>query len=59
MYVPQYYELTHIILALLSICPSEASVERSFSLQSDVHSLERNKLTNEIINAEMIIKMNY
>jgi len=53
-----YYELSNIAMALLSICPSEACVERSFSIQSYVHSLERNRLSNDMINAEMNIKMN-
>lgn len=58
LYMPSHYELTNIAMAILSICPSEASVERSFSMQSDVHSLERNKLSEELIEAEMTIKMN-
>lgn len=58
LYLPSHFELTNIIISILSICPSEASVERSFSIQSDVHSLERNKLSDELIEAEMNIKMN-
>ena len=57
-YLSSHYELVNIATAILSICPSESSVERSFSLQSDVHSLERNKLSDELIEAEMHMKMN-
>lgn len=57
-YLGSYYELVKIAVAFLSICPSEASVERSFSIQSDVHSLVRNKLSDELIEAEMNVKMN-
>ena len=52
------YELSKIAISLLSICPTESCVERSFSSLSDVHSLERNRLNNDIIDAEMIIKFN-
>ena len=58
-YLTSHYELAKSAIAILSICPSESSVERSFSIQSNVHSIERNGLGNDIINAEMIIKMNY
>lgn len=57
-YIPTHYELANIAIAILSICPSEACVERSFSIQSDVHTLKRNKLLGEYIEAEMNIKMN-
>jgi hypothetical protein len=57
-YLPIYYELSKVAIALLSICPSEASVERSFSMQSDTHSPDRNRLSNEVIEAEMNIKIN-
>lgn len=57
-YFSTYYELCNVVIAILSICPSEACVERSFSIQSNVHSDERNQLSNEIIEAEMNIKMN-
>lgn len=57
-FLPTYHELSKVAIALLSICPSEASVERSFSAQSDVHSLDRNRLSDEIIEAEMNIKIN-
>jgi hypothetical protein len=54
-----HYELSKIAIAILSICPSESSVERSFSALSDIHTLERNRLTNNIIEAELKIKWNY
>jgi hypothetical protein len=58
MYMSSHYELSIIAIAFLSICPSEACVERSFSIQSNVHSLERNRLSKELIDAEMNIKIN-
>jgi hypothetical protein len=58
LFYTSHYELTMVANAILSICPSNASVERSFSIQQDVHTLERNKLSCELINAEMSIKMN-
>ena len=58
-FISSYYELSKVAIAILSICPSEACVERSFSIQQDIHTLERNRLKNEFINAEMNIKMNY
>jgi hypothetical protein len=57
-YLPLCYELSIVAIAILSICPSEACVERSFSAQADVHSEERNRLSNEVIEAEMNIKIN-
>lgn len=51
-------ELVHVAVALLSICPSEASVERSFSLQNFVHSDRRNRLHDTTITSTMHIKMN-
>ena len=57
-YIIEYCELSKVAIALLSICPSEACVERSFSILSDVHTLDRNRLSNDIIDAELSIKMN-
>jgi hypothetical protein len=57
-YLSSYYELANVIIAVLSICPSEASVKRSFSIQSNVHSQERNRLSEELVEAEMNIKIN-
>jgi hypothetical protein len=51
-------ELTAVALALLSIVPSEAAVERSFSMQDAVHSKKRNKLSDSTVNAEMFIRFN-
>jgi len=53
-----HFELSTIAIGILSICPSEAAVERSFSMQSDIHSLDRNKLSSELIEAELRIKFN-
>jgi hypothetical protein len=58
------YKFSHperycIVIALLSVCPSEASAERSFSIHYRVYSSERNRLDDTQIEAEMIIKMNY
>jgi len=44
--------------ALLRIVPTEASVERSFSAQDDVHSKDRNRLRQSVVEAEMMIKWN-
>jgi hypothetical protein len=52
------YELSKIAIAILSICPTESTVERSFSALSDIHTLERNRLANNIIEAELKIKWN-
>jgi len=57
-FIATHYELSTIAIGILSICPSEASVERSFSMQSDIHSLDRNKLSSELIEAELRIKFN-
>ena len=56
-FMSSHFELSKVAIAFLSICPSEASVERSFSMQSDVHSLER-KTFQDVIEAEMRIKFN-
>lgn len=58
MFIASHYELSKVAIGILSIYPSESCVERSFSAQTDVHSLERNRLTSDIIEAEMNIKMN-
>jgi len=57
-YMTDYYELSKIAIALLSICPSEACVERSMSILSNIHTTDINILSNEIIDAEMSIKFN-
>jgi hypothetical protein len=43
---------------MLSINPSEASVERSFSAQKFVHSALRNRLHADVIDAQMFAKIN-
>jgi hypothetical protein len=50
--------LATIALAMISINPSEASVERSFSQQKLTHSVLRNRLADEVVEAQMFIKMN-
>jgi hypothetical protein len=50
--------LSNIAQALLSITPSEAAVERTFSAQGNVHRDVRNRLSNEKIENEMFIKFN-
>ncbi len=52
------YELSKVAIAILSICPSEACVERSFSILSNIHTLERNNLREDLIDAELSIKIN-
>ena len=51
-------ELAEVAIALLSICPTEACVERSFSTLSNVHTKSRNKMKNKLIQAEMQIRWN-
>ena len=50
--------LSKIALSVYSIVPSEASVERSFSHQSIVHSDLRNKLSDEAVQSVMFVRMN-
>lgn len=50
--------LAHAAVALLSVAGSEASVERTFSAQGDVHSDRRNRLADATVEAEMFIKFN-
>jgi hypothetical protein len=50
--------LAHAAVALLSVAGSEASVERTFSAQGDVHSDRRNRLADITVEAEMFIKFN-
>jgi hypothetical protein len=52
------FELTSVAIAILSICASEAAVERSFSLQDRIHSKSRNKSNDELVEAQMFIKFN-
>jgi hypothetical protein len=50
--------LANAAVALLSVAGSEASVERTFSAQGDVHTDRRNRLADDIVEAEMFIKFN-
>ena len=50
--------LAHAAVALLSVAGSEASVERTFSAQGDVHSDRRNRLADVTVESEMFIKFN-
>lgn len=52
------WELCQCVIVLLSISSSEAAVERSFSMQDQVHSKIRNKSADEQVHIEMSIKMN-
>jgi hypothetical protein len=50
--------LAHAAVALLSVAGSEASVERTFSAQGDVHTDRRNRLADVTVESEMFIKFN-
>jgi hypothetical protein len=50
--------ISHAAVAILSVCASEAAVERTFSAQGLVHSDLRNRLGDATIEAEMFIKFN-
>lgn len=52
------FELCTSAIAVLSLPVSEASVERSFSHQGAIHTKKRNRLSEEQIYNEMIIKCN-
>jgi hypothetical protein len=51
-------ELSNVATCLLSLAISEASCERSFSVQKLTHSKLRNRLNDQIVEAEMIIRFN-
>jgi hypothetical protein len=51
-------ELARIAVAILSIPASEASVERTFSLQGAVHSKQRNRLDDSTVESEMFLRFN-
>ena len=53
-----YPEFCIVVLGLLSLPISEASVERSFSLQSIAHRKLRNRLGHEKVQREMMISFN-
>ena len=50
--------LATVALAALGMNPSEASVERSFSAQKEVHSKRRNRLAHESVQATMLVRIN-
>jgi hypothetical protein len=50
--------LAHVALALLSIPASEASVERTFSLQAAVHNKQRNRMLDSTVESEMFLRFN-
>ena len=51
-------ELGNVAICLLSLGISEASCERSFSIQQLTHSKVRNRLNEDIVQAEMRIRYN-
>jgi len=51
-------ELGNVAICLLSMGISEASCERSFSIQQLTHSKVRNRLRADIVQAEMRIRYN-
>jgi hypothetical protein len=51
-------ELSKVAVALLSLSPSEAAVERSFSAQGSVHTSLRNRMGDSSVQDEMFIKFN-
>jgi hypothetical protein len=50
--------ISHAAVAMLSVCASEAAVERTFSAQGLTHSDLRNRLGDDTVEAEMFIKFN-
>ena len=50
--------MSFIALCIFSIAISEASAERSFSDQKFVHSKVRNRVNEDIVQAEMRIRFN-
>jgi hypothetical protein len=52
------YELALAAIGLMSINPSEAAVERSFSAMKLIHNNLRNRLSSESVIATMFIKIN-
>ena len=50
--------ISHAAVALLSVCASEAAVERTFSAQGILHSRLRNRLADGTVENEMFIKFN-
>jgi len=59
LYVDSAPIISHAAVAILSVCGSEAAVERTFSAQGLVHTDLRNRLGNATVEAEMFIKFNH
>jgi hypothetical protein len=51
-------ELASVAVAILSICASEAAVERSFSIQDRIHSKSRNRSKDDLVEAQVFVKFN-
>lgn len=51
-------ELSSVAIAILSICASEAAVERSFSIQDRIHSKTRNRSKEDLVEAQVFVKFN-
>lgn len=56
--LPVKPEISYVALALLGVNCSEASVERSFSIQANIHSLKRNRLSDLNVENEIFTKIN-
>jgi hypothetical protein len=54
----KYKHLYFIAHTLLSLAPTEAAVERSFSKQKFIHSDRRNRAGDDLIEAQMMIAFN-
>lgn len=52
-------DLARAALAILAVNPSEASVERTFSSQKFIHTKLRNRMSDDLIYHQMMIKCNY
>ena len=50
--------LACVALALINIAPSEAAVERSFSVQGRIHSKNRNRTLPDAVEAQTMLAMN-
>ena len=55
----RYPHLYPIAVVLLSLSPTEAAVERSFSKQGFIHSDRRNRSSDSLIEAQMMISFNH
>jgi Protein of unknown function (DUF 659)/hAT family C-terminal dimerisation region len=55
----RFPHLFHVAKALLSLAPTEAAVERSFSKQGLIHSDRRNRSSDALVEAQMMISFNH